>query len=258
MLTELTKETLLGGRVGKIHKVQDKVIRPVNKWTGDIHRFLQFLHEEGADFVPKPHGINENGEEVLSFVPGDVFNSLPKGLLTDTVLISAAKLLLKFHTFSGKYISRLTQNEQWMLPVVTPIEVMCHGDFAPYNVTMIEDVAFGIIDFDTLHPGSKMWDIVYAVYRWVPIEASEQDVLGEQIRKVKLFLDTYGVTTASKECFVELLIKRLEALVNFMSQEAANGNEDFELHIAEGHLQKYLDDIEYLRIHEKEIMDGIK
>jgi len=131
------KEALVGGRVGKIHKIQDKIIRPVNKWTEDIHHFLRFLHEEGADFVPKPHGINENEEEVLSFVPGDVFNSLPEDLLTDTVLISAAKLLLKFHVFSEKYISRLTKNEQWMLPVITPIEVMCHGDFAPYNVTMI-------------------------------------------------------------------------------------------------------------------------
>ena len=92
----------------------------------------------------------------------------------------------------------------------------------------------------------------------MPIEASDKDVVQEQIRKVKLFLDTYGITTALRGCFVELLIKRLEALVNFMSQEAANGNEDFELHIAEGHLQKYLDDIEYLKGHEKEIVNGIK
>jgi aminoglycoside phosphotransferase (APT) family kinase protein len=52
--------------------------------------------------------------------------------------------------------------------LIDPIEVMCHGDFAPYNVTIVDGEAFGIIDFDTLHPGPKMWDIAYAVYRWVP------------------------------------------------------------------------------------------
>ena len=45
---------------------------------------------------------------------------------------------------------------------------MCHGDFAPYNVVLKGEQAVGIIDFDTCHPGSRLWDISYALYRWSP------------------------------------------------------------------------------------------
>ena len=255
------KEELSGGRVGKIHKIQDTVIRPSNKWTRDIHCFLQFLHENGVNFVPEPYSINEK-EEIISFVSGEVFNyPLPQKFLKDSMLISAAQLLLKFHNYSTKYISRLSNNENWMLPILSPIEVMCHGDFAPYNVTIVNNLAFGIIDFDTLHPGSRMWDIAYAIYRWIPFESpSNSDYcenLKEQIRKTKLFLDTYGLELEIRNSFVEVLIKRLEALVGFMTYEASNGNEDFKLNIEEGHLQKYLKDIEYLKENEKEIISGI-
>ena len=256
------KEELIGGRIGKIYRVKETVVRPSNKWTKDIHCFLQFLHEEGADFVPKPYGINENKEEILSFLPGDVFNyPLPEKLLSDAMIISASKLLFKFHTYSERYVSRLTNCELWMLPASYPIEVMCHGDFAPYNVTIVNNEATGIIDFDTLHPGPKMWDITYAIYRWAPFKnpnnTNSHDKLKEQIRKAKLFLDTYGVDTESKSSFVRILMKRLKSLIDFMIHEAGNGNKDFQLNIEEGHLQQYLDDIEYLERNEEEITCGI-
>lgn len=256
------KDELLGGRVGKIYKVENTVIRPSNKWTKDIHAFLQLLNKEGADFVPIPYGINQNGEEILSYVPGDVYNyPLPEKFSSDAMIISAAKLLYNFHSYSRKYILRLTNNEHWMLPSLSPNEVMCHGDFAPYNVTIVNNLAYGIIDFDTLHPGPKMWDISYAIYRWVPFEKSSSsgsyDNLNEQIRKAKLFFNTYGLEVEAKNSFVYVLIKRLESLIDFMKNEASNGNEDFILNIEEGHLQKYMDDIIYLKLNEKQIRDGI-
>lgn len=60
-----------------------------------------------------------------------------------------------------------------MLSAVNPIEVMCHGDFAPYNVVLNGSDAVGIIDFDTLHPGSRLSDVAYAVYRWAPLKIPE-------------------------------------------------------------------------------------
>lgn len=257
------KEELIGGRIGEIYRVDETVVRPANKWTKDVHCFLQFLHEQGANFVPKVYGINGNNEEIVSFMPGNVFNyPLPEKLLQDSMIVSAAKLLLEFHKYSANYTSNITNNEQWMLPAISPIEVMCHGDFAPYNVTIIENEAVGMIDFDTLHPGSKMWDIVYAVYRWVPLKNPKSpDSYGDlkdQIRKTKLFLDTYGVDTESKNSFVSILIRRLNSLIDFIRLEASNGNENFQMNIEEGHLQLYLDDIQYLKYNEAEITDGIK
>lgn len=251
------KEELSGGRIGKIHKMENKVIRPSNPWTKHIHDFLQFCYDNKINFVPIPYGINENGEEVLSFVKGEVFNELPKHLDTDEMIISAAKLLSKFHMISQNYLNKLTGNEKWMLEKNTPIEILCHGDFAPYNVTIVDNLAFGIIDFDTLHPGSKLWDISYAIYRWTSIDAFKKSDISEIIRKIRLFLDAYGLSNDVKNMVLPTLIKRLEALVSFMKNEAENGNEDFQRNIDDGHLQKYLDDIEYLTFYQKNITNSI-
>lgn len=259
----MDKTELMGGRAGKIYKSEDTVIRPANAWTKNVHCFLNYLQEEGVGFVPKPYGIDKEGNEILSFMHGDVYNyPLPEMFMSDSMIISSAKLLLAYHQYSEGYIAKLTYNEPWMLPVVYPVEVMCHGDFAPYNVTITDNKATGMIDFDTLHPGPRMWDIVYAIYRWVPFTSSDgsgfQGDLEEQIRRAKLFFDTYGAAPENKERFVEWLIRRLQCLVEFMHGEAEKGNRDFQKNIEEGHHEVYLTDIAYLEDHRAEITAGIR
>lgn len=254
-------EELLGGRVGKIQRVGNTVIRPRNKWTPTVHAFLHFMNESGADFVPIPYSYDAINE-TLSFISGDVFNyPLPDAMLTDGMLISAAKLLLEYHLLSTSYIPLITNEAKWMLPVREPLEVICHGDFAPYNVVVVENKAIAIIDFDTIHPGTKMWDISYAIYRWVPFVGSSPTEsllqLEEKIRKTRLFLDTYGVTTEERcEC-IDVLVKRLESLVSFMEAEAKKGDSDFNKNIEDGHVTQYLSDITYLEKHKKTILSGI-
>ncbi len=137
----MKKEELTGGRIGKIYKEANYVIRPSNEWTQHVHSFLSFMIEKGADFVPKP--ISISGEkEVISYMEGEVFNyPLPEKLLTDDMIVSVANLLLKYHKCSEKYVCELTNHEQWMLPANYPVEVICHGDYAPYNITIVNDEA---------------------------------------------------------------------------------------------------------------------
>lgn len=134
--------------------------------------------------------------------------------------------------------------------------------FAPYNVTIIEGEATGIIDFDTLHPGPKMWDIAYAVYRWVPfINPANLDCsfsLAEQIRKSRLFLDTYGVKIENRELLPQMMSERLTRLVNYMRNQSDQGNEDFQKNIEEGHMEVYLKDIQYILENERTIIEGIQ
>lgn len=255
-------EQLIGGRSGKIQKIGRLVVRPAQAWTNDVHSFLRFVRAEGAEFVPMPYGMNELKQEQVSYMPGEVFNyPLPDHMLADSMLVSAARLLRTFHQYSERYLAHLTGQEHWMLEKVSPVEVMCHGDFAPYNVTIISNQAVGMIDFDTLHPGPRMWDVAYAVYRWVPFNApmhpDAQGDLYEHIRKARLFLDTYGIGLEGKESFVRILIERLEALTQFMRNEAKQGNEDFQSHIQDGHLSVYVNDMEYLRKNEQQITKGI-
>lgn len=256
-------EALCGGRENRILRITDKVIRPSGVWTPHVHNFLNFLIDEGVTYVPWPYGINEEGEESLSYVRGEVYNyPLPEFMLQDHMIISSAKLLRSYHEVSGRYIDKIANKEEWMLPAIDPIEVMCHGDFAPYNVTIVGGEAFGIIDFDTLHPGPKMWDIAYAIYRWVPFtNPTNPDgcfSLEEQIRKTKLFLDIYGTKLEERELLPQMMADRLINLVSYMKNQAAEGNHDFQKNIDARHMDLYINDIQYILKNEREIIDGIK
>ena len=258
----MDKQVLSGGREGKIVREADVVVRPANVWTPQVHAFLAFLRERGFPNVPAPYGIGEDGRERVSFVEGEVcHDALPDDLFNDRVLTDAAKLLRRCHDAGEDYIKRLTGEEPWMLPAREPAEVMCHGDFAPYNVTFREGGVYGIIDFDTLHPGPRLWDLAYAVYRWVPFMApsnpeSREDLAG-QLRRLKLFSDAYGLREAEKAQLPSGMIERLQSLVSYMREEAEAGNEDMRKNIEEGHVDLYLRDIAWIRENEAKIRDSL-
>ncbi|MFD2351725.1 phosphotransferase [Nonomuraea ferruginea] len=56
----------------------------------------------------------------------------------------------------------------WYFPPRQPAEVVCHADIAPYNCVFRDGAPVAFIDFDTAHPGPRLWDVAYAAYRFVP------------------------------------------------------------------------------------------
>lgn len=246
----MDKQILSGGREGKILRETDCVVRPGKVWTPYVQDFLRYLHEAGFTCVPRPYGIREDGRELVSFVEGEVFHAaLPDALFNDGVLSDAAKLLRRYHDAGAAYVERLSGEEPWMLPARKPAEVMCHGDFAPYNVTFLDGRVYGIIDFDTVHPGTRLWDLAYAIYRWVPFMApanpEHRGDLAGQLRRLRLFADSYGMTEAERRDLPKAMIERLQSLISYMETEAAGGNEDMRKNIEAGHLTLYRRDIAY-------------
>lgn len=244
------EENLSGGR-NDIKKKNHKVYRPTSDSTPYIHDFLLFLHNNGFNQVPYPYAVSEDGHEVVSYIEGQVYNELlPDTVKSDETLISVCKLIKSFHQIGSMYSETLTGNEKWMLPKQEPIETMCHGDLGPYNITIVNEVASGIIDFDTLHPGPVMWELAYVLYRWIPLMAPENpESFGteeDKKRRITLFMNTYGLGEIPYDQVINWVIKRIEYLVSFMEDEASRGNETFINHIKEGHLEGYKRDISYL------------
>jgi hypothetical protein len=123
----------------------------------------------------------------------------------------------------------------------------------PLNVVFDGDQAAGIIDFDATHPGPRTWDIAYALYRFAPFtNPDNEDGFGsieDQISRARLFCDAYGLTKENRMGLTELMIERLETLLNFLTKSAQDENRKFEQNIQDGHHLKYLADIEYLKLH---------
>ncbi len=250
-------EELSGGRESAIYRDGEVVYRPLQSWSSTIHLILKHLERAKTAETPKFLGVNKD-QEILSFVAGNTYNyPLVGAIATNEALVSAGELLRKVHDSTVSLLEQLDVNaHRWMLAPREPYEVICHGDFTPYNVALLENKVVGVFDFDTAHPAPRVWDLAYSVYCWSPFKTDSNDKLGtisEQLARARLFCDSYGATESEREQLVDIMVQRLQALVSFMRSEAENGNESFAENIEQGHLQAYLNDIEYITENKQKI-----
>ncbi|GAA0939805.1 phosphotransferase enzyme family protein [Nonomuraea longicatena] len=235
------------GGVNVVRRRGDLVHRPASPASPAIHRLLRHLREQGFHGAPEPRGFDADGDELLTFLDGEVPGALTPDLRTPELLTSAAALLRALHDASATFRPR--PGDLWSSPVRHPAEVVCHGDAVQYNCVVKDGVAVGFIDFDTAHPGPRVWDVAYAVYRFAPLQGPDNpEGFGtpqEQGRRAAAFCRVYGPGVGAE--VVDVVPDRLRALVDFMREQAARGSAAFRQHLQDGHADLYEADIRYLR-----------
>lgn len=250
---------MLGDGVNTVVRIGNTIHRNPGIWTASVHALLKHLQVRGFANVPQVLGFDEKGREILSFIEGNVSNyPLTAAARSERALRSAAKLLRAYHDATVDFVS--IYQGLWQLSEHPALEVICHGDYAPYNCVMKNDEVIGIIDFDTAHPGSRIWDIAYAIYRFAPLTAPDnQDGFGsreEQMVRAKIFCKEYGLSQT--EQLIPTVIERLYSLINFMKSRAQIGEKIYQQHIAHGHDKLYLNDLAYIKNNADFFSFGIK
>ncbi len=254
-------EELKGGREG-IVRVENRVLRPAARWTNQVQCLLQHVRQNGCLAVPEPLGLDADGRETVSHLLGEVSNyPLSKNAASREALLTAGVLLRQYHDATVGFLSTSPDPDTWMLRPRLPAEVVCHGDYAPYNVVLIGSRAVGIIDFDTAHPAPRAWDIAYALYRWAPFtNPNNADGFGDieaQIVRAKRFCDAYVLPNKDRLGMAALIVERLQALVDFMLAEAKLDTESFAANVEDGHHLLYLADIDYINANSDKIDKGL-
>ncbi|HEX8046831.1 phosphotransferase enzyme family protein [Rhizobium sp.] len=239
----------------------DFILRPGRPWTAAVQALLAGLHAHGFTQSPVPAGYDAAWEKV-SFLPGLTGDLAEcEAMRSETALRSAASLLRRYHDCTALFLPEMVVEQEWQLSPRAPIEVICHGDFAPYNVVMNDGAVTGIIDFETAHPGPRSWDLAYALYRWAPLSTGITPVslggLEIQIRRARIFLDAYGLEAERRLALPDMVIERLNALVGFMESEAARGVEKYRQDLRDGHDRIYRNDIAYISENWREIIAGL-
>lgn len=247
-----------------VNIMEKKVYKPLSPWSKNIHQFLVFMKSQGFNTLPEPLGVDDKGYEILSYIEGKAGDyPLTNTIRSNQALTSCAKLLRKYHDVSAKFVQSTSFSlDNWMFSAREPVEVICHNDFAPYNICYIEENVTGIIDFEACIPGPRLWDIAYALYRFAPFtNPDNEDGFGnleEQITRAKQFCDVYEVNKEDRRKLVDIIVERLEALNGFLISAARKGNKKYQNHLNNGHQKKYLDDIEYIKINKAHIQCGLQ
>ena len=73
-----------------------------------------------------------------------------------------------------------------------------------------------------------------------------------------MFCDAYGLEPANKIGLADLIIERLQNLLDFLLQSASQGHKKYALNLNDGHHLKYCGDLEYIKFHKSTIQDGLK
>jgi hypothetical protein len=248
------------GGVNEVTKVDATVRRPIGTWTPAVHALLAHLTDRGFTGVPRAHGMDEQGREILDFVDGEVPDyPLPDWATSDPTLHAVAELLRAFHDATMDFVP--PPQARWYFPPRQPAEVVCHGDVAPYNMAFRNGRPTALIDFDTAHPGPRVWDLAYAAYRFVPLTApSNPDFhlpLREQGRRLRILADAYRLDTAQRQALPQTATARLRHLVTHIREQAEAGHKAFAAHLAEGHDMLYLADAEHIDQHRTTFLSAL-
>lgn len=205
--------------MGDVVREGDTVIRAAGEWTPAVHRLLTHLGDAGVRGVPKPLGMTDDQREVLSFVEGAVPTyPMPEWAWAETALESAAHLLRRVHDATAD----ADLPGPWRSPVREPIEVICHNDFAAYNLVFDGESVVGAIDWDFASPGPRLWDIAYLAYRIVPLSHGDRrDGFTDEERwgRLQRLLAAYGCEAHPREV-TTVLQERLLALAAFSEDMA--------------------------------------
>lgn len=256
------EEKLTGGNISAVFRLGDTVRRVLKPDSAKVHRLLKHLESKEYTYAPRFLGVDENGREILSFIQGEAGNyPLKSYMWADDVLIEIAKMLRLYHDA----VSDFPLSDDWKPLDHTPgkIEVLCHNDFAIYNIIFHHKKPIGIIDFDVAAPGPRIWDIAYTLYTCIPLSRLYHSESGEAVyyeplrdagrikKRVEIFFESYGMK-GIEEDYLEMVLLRLEALCQYILRKAGEGDTAFQKMLDQGDYDHYQNDIQFILDNGKE------
>jgi hypothetical protein len=196
----------------KITMAGDRVYRPAGWWTPTVHALLEHLHDVGFDRVPKPLGV-VGDQEVLTLIPGESGAAGWAKVVSDSGLRAFAGLLRDYHEAARGFVPPAGANWALSYPRSPGGDVICHGDFGPWNVVWDGPTPVGLLDFDFAGPADPLYDVAYALEYVAPFRDDAEALrrLGftappDRRRRLEVFAEEYGL--AGADGLVDAVVER--------------------------------------------------
>ena len=231
-MSETREVRLPGGftNAGRVVRVGQTVRRPWRPTSPATKALLEHLERAGFDGAPRFLGVDGQGREILSFIPGEAaIEPVPAWALTDEALVSVAELLRRYHDAVASFDGG---RHVWAQRVPAPFYggIVSHNDPNLDNVVFADGRATGLLDFDLASPACAAWDVACAARLWAPLR-DERDVpeglRGRTLARLGLFVDAYGMHRSDRERVVDAMVHTHDWCYRVVRAAVAAGHEEF-------------------------------
>jgi hypothetical protein len=266
------EQPLPGGNAGGAVLAGGTVRRPAGPWTPAVHALLRHLEARGFAGAPRVLGLDEQGREILTYLPGETVGTArpwPPWVHSDEALRQVGRWLRGYHDAVSDFVPPpearwRTSRRPWQ-----PGYVVGHNDAAPYNAVWQRDPAagdpaagragdgagdrtadgagdgkaagrlVGFFDWDFAAPCPPIWDLAFVVFCWVPLHA--RDVMkaegftafADRPRRLRLLLDAYGYKGSTPDILAAVR-SRITDIATSLRELAAGGDPLFTRLVREG------------------------
>ena len=197
-----------------------------------MHTLLRHLDRVGFEQAPKALGLDDQGREVLSFLPGRTVGHRrpwPAWVHSDDALTQVAHWLRSYHAAVADFVPAVDavwrEGGHWR-----PGLLIGQNDAAPYNAAWNDrGQLVGFFDWDFAAPVSAEWDLAFTAFAWVPlharhvVEAEGFTRFGDRARRLRLFLAAYG-WEGDVTAFLDTVRARVLASAESIEQTARRGD----------------------------------
>ncbi|WP_218938448.1 phosphotransferase enzyme family protein [Modestobacter altitudinis] len=215
----MTEEPLPTHASSGVVRVGDTVRRPSGPWTDSVDALLAHLHGVGFRGAPRPLGRDGQGRQVLEYLPGVAGSPDPDW--TDADLRELGGFLRQLHEATASFPP--PAGAVWQRAIAPDREdLVVHNDPAPWNLVR-SPAGWALIDWDFAGPGSRLWDLSYAVQTAVPLHAGRP--VSASLPGLRAMAEGYGLDGAGRAGLVPLLHRRVAAMVELLRDGAASGEQ---------------------------------
>jgi hypothetical protein len=227
----VTDDEVLSGRADRpVVRVGATVRHPIQPWTPAVHALLTYLEGAGFPYSPRVVGIDDR-TEVLSFIEGDSGADGWSSVADENGLVAAARMMRAYHDTVALW--RPDRPPVWFngeAGTGEPGEVVCHGDFAPWNIVWHGPQPVGLLDWEYASPGPPRRDVAYALECMTPFRSDAECVATlryreppDRRRRIELFAEAYGLT--STDWLLDAVIANQVSAIETVRRLASEGHE---------------------------------
>ncbi|MGC1212848.1 MAG: aminoglycoside phosphotransferase family protein [Micromonospora sp.] len=174
----MTEVPLTGGHIAReVVRVDGAVHRSSSGDNAFSVLVLCHLEAVGYPYAPRYLGVDDQGRDVLTFIPGETTDHPSQRAAG--AYAQGGKMLRALHDATSGHA--LAEGR----------ECVIHGDPGPFNTIFQDGLPVAFIDWDSCRPGDRLDDVGYMAWTWC-IQSQGHVPIADQARHLRELRDGYG------------------------------------------------------------------